>query len=93
MCIPDFSLKCHNVAVEATAPTVVCPPPMEVVEHQKMLVAIHDGQVRPLWGVLVDGCLQVCWFLPEGLHPGRVVGANAGPTWGSFGGPCGSRQP
>ncbi len=78
MCIPDFSLKCHNVAIEVTAPTVVCPPLMEVVGHREMLVAIHDGQVRPLCCVLIDGCLQVRWFPPEGPHPGRVVGTNAG---------------
>ena len=61
MCLPFFSLKCHNGAAKATFPTIVCPPPMKVVKHREVPVAVHDCQVRPLWGVLVDGCFWVCW--------------------------------
>ncbi len=93
MCLPDFSLKCHNGAAKAASPPIVCPPPMKVVQHREVSVAIHDGQVRPFWGVLVDGRFRACWVPLDGMNPGRIVGANAWPTLGGLGSPRSSCKP
>ncbi len=90
MCIPGLPLKRHNASVKATAPPVGCLLPVEVLKNRQVRGAVHDGQVCPVRGFFIYCCLWAHWVLLEGLHPGRVVGSNAGPTGCSF---CGRRVP
>jgi hypothetical protein len=60
MSVQDFPFKCHNVSVEATASTLWCLPPEEVVDDRHMLPAIHDHQVHPFRCSVGDVCVRIC---------------------------------
>jgi hypothetical protein len=87
MSVQDFPFKCHNASVEATASTVWCLPPEEVVDDRHMPFMVHDDQVRPFRCSVGDDRVRICGVLPKVLQSGRVVCAHTGPPGVGFCGP------